>query len=260
MMASEMWNALRIAVVVPARNERQHVRGVLLGIPDWVDSIVVVDDGSTDGTAEAVASATDARVTLVRHGTSAGVGAAIVAGYERAIADGADVFVVMAGDGQMDPADLPALLAPILAGDADYVKGNRFRHVERRNMPVARRIAGKLLGAATRVVTGYPIDDSQCGYTALTSAAARALPLRDLWPKYGYPNDLLALLSQAGLRVAEVPVRPIYAGQKSGVRPWHAVLILALLTRRALDRRFKSAPTQNSLATMAGFMATMAKK
>jgi hypothetical protein len=144
------------------------------------------------------------------------------------------VAVVMAGDDQMDPADLEALLAPVVAGRADYVKGNRFAHRERRQMPLGRRIAGHGLSFMTRFLTGLEIDDAQCGYTALSASAARRLPLDELWPRYGYPNDLLGMLAARGLCVAEVPVRPVYADERSGVRPWHALLALGVMLRRKL--------------------------
>src|SRR5690349_17239896 len=121
-----MFRALRVAVVVPAYNEHANIADTVGGIPDWVDAIIVVDDASRDDTAAAVPTAP--RVTIVRHDENRGVGAAIMTGYRRALAAGADVAVVMAGDGQMDPRDLPELLAPIADGRADYVKGNRFLH------------------------------------------------------------------------------------------------------------------------------------
>lgn len=227
-----MWNGRCIAAVVPAFDESERIGSVIRAMPPWIDAIVVVDDGSHDGTSQAAERAGDGRTTVIRHPSNRGVGAAIARGYERGLALGADCLVVMAGDGQMDPRDLPALLEPIVGGRADYVKGNRFIHPERRRMPVLRRVAGKVLSAATRQVTGYDIDDSQCGYTALSANAARRLPLCELWPRYGYPNDLLTLLSREGLRVAEVPVRPVYAGEKSGIRAWHAAVVLWVLFRR----------------------------
>jgi hypothetical protein len=105
-------------------------------------------------------------------------------------------------------------------------------------MPFARRVAGRMLAFVTRRATGLRVGDTQCGYTALGRAAGRALPLEDLWPRYGYPNDLLGLLAASGLAVAEVPVRPIYADERSGVRPWHALTVLGVLVRRhVLERR-----------------------
>jgi glycosyltransferase involved in cell wall biosynthesis len=228
-----------IAVVIPAFEEASRIGGVIRAVPDWVDVVVVVDDASTDETSsEAVhagaawTGASTRRFELVRQAENRGVGAAIVSGYLRAMERGADILAVMAGDGQMDPGDLAAVIAPVLQGRAEYVKGNRFIHAERRRMPIGRRLAGKGLALATRIATGFAIDDSQCGFTAIAAIAARALPLDDLWPRYGYPNDLLGLLAAGGFRVSEVPVRPIYAGEESGIRFWHAGMILGLIARR----------------------------
>jgi hypothetical protein len=148
-----------------------------------------------------------------------------------------DVLVVMAGDGQMHPDDLEAVLAPVCLGQADYVKGNRFKHPAKRQMPVHRRLGGQALSALTRLATGLEVGDTQCGYTALSAHAARRLPLAELWPRFGYPNDLLGMLAARGLRVAEVPVRPVYRDENSGIRPWHALSIAGLIGRRWLIER-----------------------
>jgi glycosyltransferase involved in cell wall biosynthesis len=234
-----MWKGKVIAVAIPAYEEERLLPRVIRYIPPWVDSVIVVDDASRDSTAAVARREDDPRVTVVRHATNRGVGAAIVTGYYRALAAGADVVAVMAGDDQMDPGDLARLVEPVASGSADYCKGNRFLHPERRRMPVLRRAAGRLLAAATRATTGLAIDDSQCGYTALAASAAARLPLSDLWPRYGYPNDLLALLADANLRVVEVPVRPVYGDERSGVRPWHVLTILGILARRRWPRSRK---------------------
>ncbi|HEX7668709.1 MAG TPA: glycosyltransferase family 2 protein [Polyangiaceae bacterium] len=227
-----MWSGKSVAVVVPAFDEALRVGRVIRRMPRWVDAIVVVDDGSRDETAHVARTTADVRVEVVRHAVNRGVGAAIVTGYTRAVHRGADVIAVMAGDDQMDPADLASLVEEVTSGRGAYAKGNRFVHPDRRHMPLSRRIAGKALAAATRLTTGLAIDDSQCGYTAISRDAAARLPLHELWPRYGYPNDLLGMLAEAGFRVVEVPIRPIYAGEASGVRPWHALVILRLLGRR----------------------------
>jgi dolichol-phosphate mannosyltransferase len=224
----------RVAVVVPAYCEEQLIERTLRAMPELVDVIYVVDDASPDRTAACAAAVGDPRVRVIVHPENRGVGGAIVTGYRAAHADHVDVVAVMAGDAQMDPADLPAVLTPIVTGEADYVKGNRFRSRERRNMPTLRRFAGKVLAVATRWASGLEVDDCQCGYTAISRHAIGSLPLAELWPRFGYPNDLLVLLAQHRLRVTEVTVRPIYADERSGVRAWHALLILGLLLRRAL--------------------------
>lgn len=227
-----MWQNRAVAVIIPAHQEEALIGATLRGLPEFVDQVVVVDDASTDRTSDVVRGLGDPRVVLVRHPENRGVGAALVTGYQRALAGGADVLVVMAGDNQMDPDDLPRLLEPICREGADYVKGNRFRHPEFSRMPWERRLAGRWLARLTRWASGLDIDDSQCGYTALSADAARRIPLAELWPRYGYPNDLLLLLARAGARVREVPVRPVYAGERSGVRPWHAFVVARVIAQR----------------------------
>ncbi len=227
-----MWRGSRIAVVVPAYREARLIGRTLGSIPDYVDAIHVVDDGSPDDTSGAVRAQGDPRVRLITHEDNRGVGASIVSGYRAALAGRADVMAVMAGDNQMHPDDLESLLEPVVAGRADYAKGNRFVHAEHSRMPLPRRLGGRVLSAATRLGTGLSIDDSQCGYTALSAAAARALPLDELWPRFGYPNDLLGMLAARGLRVVDVPVRPVYADEQSGIRAWHVASIAGIIARR----------------------------
>src|ERR1043165_9739132 len=213
-----MFRQLRISVVIPAFNEAAKIAATVERVPDLVDHVGVVDDASADETS--LNTPQSDRVELVRHEANRGVGGAIATGYRRALATGSDVAVVMAGDGQMDPADLPALLAPIADGDADYVKGNRFKHPEIWSaMPKTRIVGNVLLSAATRLTSGYShVFDSQCGYTAIHRRALSAIDLDVLWTRYGYPNDLLSRLYVAGVRVVDVPVRPIYGEQwRSGI-------------------------------------------
>ena len=222
-----MYRQLRVAVVIPAFNEERAIAAAIAAVPGFVDHIVVVDDASHDATsanaaeaARAMASTVETVVEIVRHDVNRGVGAAIVTGYRRAINADIDAIAVMAGDGQMDPADLPSLLDPIADGAADYVKGDRFRHPEVWSaMPPARIVGNILLSTATRFTSGYHhVFDSQCGYTAIARSALAAIDLDEVFPRYGYPNDLLARLHVAGVRVADVPVRPIYGPHwKSGI-------------------------------------------
>lgn len=220
-----MYRELRIAVVVPAYNERSKIADTVASVPAFADHILVVDDASRDDTARAAerAGAERAEVTaveVIRHAANRGVGAAITTGYRRALALGADVIAVMAGDGQMDPRDLPGLIDPIADGTADYVKGNRFLHPAIwTTMPASRIVGNLVLSAATRVTSGYRhVFDSQCGYTAIHARALDAIELELLFPRYGYPNDLLSRLHVAGMRVVDVPVRPIYGDAwRSGI-------------------------------------------
>ena len=235
-----MFRHLRVSVVIPAFNEAAKIAATVERVPELADHVVVIDDASHDETS--ANTPRSARVELVRHDANGGVGAAIATGYRRALAAGCDVAVVMAGDGQMDPADMPALLEPIAAGEAEYVKGNRFKHPDIwSEMPATRIVGNVLLSAATRVTSGYShVFDSQCGYTAIHRRALTAIDLDVLWARYGYPNDLLSRLYVAGVRVVDVPVRPIYGQQwRSGINistalhplPW--VLLRSWGTRLA---------------------------
>jgi glycosyltransferase involved in cell wall biosynthesis len=228
-----------VVVVVPAFEEAARIARVIRGIPVDVDYVVVVDDASTDGTREMALGTGDPRVEVLVHERNRGVGAAITTGYLRSqevSAGGRGVFVVMAGDGQMHPGDLPALVRPIAEGDADYVKGCRFDWPGG-EMPTARRIGGRAFSLLTSVAIGQPISDSQCGYTALAAAASHQLDLEGLWPGYGYPNDLLGQLAARRLRIKDVPVRPVYADEVSRLRLRHLPIILCLVARAWVRRR-----------------------
>lgn len=228
-----MFGDARVAVVVPAYREERLIARTLGRMPAFVDAVYVVDDASGDETLGRARAVGDPRVRCLAHERNLGVGAAIRTGYAAALADGHDVLAVMAGDDQMHPDDLEPLVSAVLAG-ADYAKGNRFVHPERARMPLLRRAGGQLLSLATRIATGLRVSDTQCGYTALSARAARALPLDELWPRYGYPNDLLGLLAAFSFSVVEVPVRPVYADEKSGIRPWHLFSVLSVIVRRRL--------------------------
>jgi len=121
-----------IGVVIPSHNEENHVKDTIETLPDFIDKIYVVDDGSTDKTAEVVKMLTDQRIRLLQHEVNKGPGAAVVTGYEAALRDEMDIIVKMDGDNQMDPEQLPNLLDPIVEGEADYTKGNRLLSPEYR--------------------------------------------------------------------------------------------------------------------------------
>jgi glycosyltransferase involved in cell wall biosynthesis len=231
----------------------------LKAIPGFVDSIYVVDDASTDATAEEVhrVAHLDARVELLLHSGNRGVGASIVTGYRAALHGGADVVAVMDGDGQMHPDDLGPLLAPVVERRADFAKGNRFEGLRPRGaMPLARWIGNLVLSAATRIVAGFggPID-AQCGYTAVSAAALARLPLDGLYPRYGFPNDLLFRAVELGLRIQSVPVRSVYGMEVSGIRPLEAIPRILGLLARAWLRRVVAGSSRFASVTPAGLSA-----
>ena len=221
----------RIAVVIPAFNEARLLGATLGGLPTWVDLAIVVDDASVDGTAEVALRDWRVPVHLCSHGRNQGVGAAIVTGYRACLTQGIDIAVVMGADNQMHPHDLPALVQPLVDGVADYVVGDRLAWPGGWRVFPTTRLVGVLgLGVATRAATGLPVRDAQCGYTAITKQALERLPLDTLYPRYGFPNDLLAKAAMAGLAVTTRPVRPIYADESSDLRIPKVVAPLVRLT------------------------------
>ena len=216
----------RVAVVVPAHDEEQLIGATLSGIPEFVDRIFVVDDGSRDGTVERARSSGDARVKLVSHDRNRGVGAAIVTGYRRALEDGSDVVCVMAGDNQMDPEDLATLVEPVARGDLDYAKANRLVSGQAwEQIPHMRYLGNAVLSLLTKIASGYwHVADSQSGYTAIGRSMLEQLDLDRVYTGYGFPNDLLVHLNVWNARVRDFRSRPVYGvGERSGIR-YHRVV------------------------------------
>ena len=216
----------QVAVVVPAHDEEELIAETIGGIPPFVDRVYVVDDASTDATAERARGTGDARVTVIAHDRNRGVGAAIVTGYKRAVEDGADVVAVMAGDNQMDPADLATLAAPVARGELDYAKANRlFTGQAWDQMPHMRYLGNAVLSLLTKIASGYwHVADSQSGYTAISKEMVRDLDLDRVYTGYGFPNDLLVHLNVWNARVRDFPSRPVYGvGERSGIR-YHRVV------------------------------------
>lgn len=203
-----------IAVVIPNYNEEDKIGPTLSEMPDYVDTIYVVDDCSTDGSVAAIQNKMkdDDRIELIEHTINKGVGAAISTGYKRVNAVGEDIAVVMAGDGQMDPVDLPSLLDPLVNDVADYTKGNRFFHrLGVGEIPKVRLIGNLTLSGLTKVVSGYwHISDTQCGYTAINKKFLDYVEWDEVYPRYGCPNDILTRLNIVNARVAETPVKARY--------------------------------------------------
>ncbi len=212
-----------IAVVVPAYNEEKLINQTLNSIPALVDKIIVVNDASTDTTAQIVKKRAkeDHRICFLEHEANQGVGGAIATGYEKARDMKIDVTVVMAGDAQMDPRDFIHIIEPVAKGRADYTKGNRLFYGDAWNMiPRYRYLGNSFLSLLTKMASGYwHIADSQSGYTAISLLALQRIELSKIYKHYGMPNDLLIKLNQYDFRVRDVHVRPVYnVGERSGIR------------------------------------------
>ena len=231
-----MYRNHSVAVVVPAYNEAGFVGDVIRRIPEYVDRIYAVDDGSTDDTwAEIQAAARDVnestrvetarhptldeRVVPIRHTRNRGVGGAIKTGYQRARDDRIDVTAVMGGDDQMRPSHIDRFLDPIVEGRAAYTKGNRLLDAETRaGMPGFRKVGNYMLSALTKLASGYwEIGDPQNGYTAISLEALDRIALDEMYEFYGYCNDLLVTLNVHGFRVEDVPRQCNYADEESHI-------------------------------------------
>lgn len=229
-----------IGVVVPAHNEEQHIATVITSIPEYVDVIVVVDDRSSDLTAEIATSSPSSSDVIVIKSLNHGVGGAIDTGHQYLLENLSQPFVsaVMAGDGQMDPSDLEGVLIPIIEGRADYVKGNRRMHRDGYNtMPSYRKFASSILSGATTLASGKVVSDPQCGYCAVSSNVLLEWDFSTSWSGYGYPNFWLIRLSCLGFIVREVPVKSVYNGSTSGIRPLKFFLSVGFMMFREHHRR-----------------------
>jgi glycosyltransferase involved in cell wall biosynthesis len=210
-----------VAVVVPAFDEETLVATTIRGVPAFVDRIFVVDDASRDGTAAAASATGDTRVEVLTHERNAGVGAAIVTGYYRAVEEGVDVTCVMAADNQMDPSDLERIALPVVRGELEYAKANRLITGEAwRVIPRSRYLGNAMLSFLTKIASGYwHIADSQSGYTAASREILEQLDLDRIYRGYGFPNDMLVHLNVWNARVRDIPSRPVYGvGERSGIK------------------------------------------
>jgi glycosyltransferase involved in cell wall biosynthesis len=241
------FSGYRIAAVVPAYRVENEIEAVLCSLPPYLDPVIVVDDGSPDGTAERVQRrlAEDRRIVLLRHEHNQGVGGAMLTGFRRALEAGAQVVVKVDGDGQMDLERLPGLLAPLVLGRADYTKGNRFRDFAAlRQMPLIRRIGNMGLAFLSKAATGYwNLFDPTNGYVAIRAEVLAQLPLDRIDHTYFFETSMLANLYLLGAVVQDVPMPARYKGEVSSLLI-HRVLfefppkLLATLLRRAVLKNF----------------------
>ncbi len=239
-----MYKGKRVGVVVPAYNERRFICPVITGIPPFVDRVYVVDDCSTDGTSELAAGMAEGsrgRVEVIRHKQNGGVGKAIVTGYRNCIDDQVDVAAVMAGDNQMDPANLDKLLDPVVEGVADYAVGDRISCIgHMKGMSYWRRLGNWLLQWLTRVAAwNFSIRDPQNGFSAISHDALRRLDLDKVYPRYGYCNDLLVKLSANRARITYVQMPAVYGAEKSKIRYWHYIPTVSWLLLKGCLWRVK---------------------
>ena len=257
-----MHNGWHVGVVIPAKDEELFIGAVLDTIPNFVDSVVVIDDGSSDDTAKVAKTYQDKsyNLTVIRL-EGKGVGGAIDAGHTEILRNCPEPFVsvVMAGDGQMDPDDLQEVINPIIEQRCDYVKGNRFIHLDGvSNMPKVRRFASQILAFLTTLAAGIVVSDPQCGYTATSHKVLKDWNWAKSWDKYGYPNYWLIELSRLSFRVIEVPVKSIYGSEKSNLKMLRflfsvGIMMLVMLHKRCLSMLFNRNVVPHSIFSLVAY-------
>lgn len=213
--------APQIHVVIPCYRTRAHISGLLAAIPSEVASVHLVDDACPEQTGLHVkASCNDSRVHVYFNEHNLGVGGAVLRGYAEAIANGADIIVKIDGDGQMDPTLIPSFIAPILLGQADYTKGNRFFDLANiHRMPALRILGNAALSFMAKLSTGYwDIFDPTNGYTAIHAKVARRLPMRKISHRYFFESDILFRLNTLRAVVVDVPMDARYGDEISNLR------------------------------------------
>jgi len=253
----------RIAVVVPCYRVRSLVGDVLRKIGTEVWRIYCVDDGCPEKSCEVIGAMAveDPRIHLLLHEVNQGVGGAVATGYRQALADGADVIVKLDGDGQMDPRHIPRIVEPILRGEADYVKGNRFYDLQGlRAMPLSRLVGNAGLSFLSKLSTGYwNLFDPTNGYTAIHAAVARAVPLQELSRRYFFESDLLFRLNTLRAVVTDVPMNAHYGEETSSMNLLRVLVEFPYYhTRNYLKRLFYNYFLRNfSVASVNLIVGTM---
>jgi len=239
-----MYKYKSICVIVPAYNEASQIGKVIETMPEFIDRVVIVNDASTDNTAEVVQHFQENynKIVLISLETNDGVGGALAAGYKWAIENNFDVAVRMDGDGQMNPHNLEELLDPVVEGRADYTKGNRlFTGEAYKIIPKIRYFGNALLSLMTKIASGYwHIADFQSGYTAISKKALHTINWNEMYRYYGQPNDLLVRLNVYNFRVIDVPVEPLYdIGEKSGIKIRKVIFTIGWLLIKMFFWRMK---------------------
>lgn len=231
----------RVAVVIPCYRAAHNITRVVEAIPSGISTVVCVNDASDDNLAEVLnkLARENSRIKIITHKFNGGVGAATVSGYREALTTGAEVLVKIDSDGQMNPAFIPLLVAPILAGEVDYAKGNRFFDIDAvRSMPWTRLVGNAGLSFLTKVSTGYwTLFDPTNGYTAIQADVARVLPLEKLHSRYFFESDMLFRLGTIKAVVAELPMESVYGDETSQLSEWDALMTFPFLHVRNFLKR-----------------------
>ena len=243
------FTAYRIATVIPAYRVERHIESVLRGLPAYIKYIIVVDDASPDSASDSTAlsghhlvtaaAKKDKRITLIKHTQNQGVGGAMVSGFRKALELGAQIVIKIDGDGQMDPAHIPALITPLIQGKADYVKGNRFHDFQSlQQMPFIRRLGNLGLSFLTKAATGYwNIFDPTNGFFAIRTELLAQLPLDKIDPGYYFETSMLSHLYLLDAFILDVPIPARYRSETSNMSIRRVLFEFPIKLMRTLLRR-----------------------
>jgi glycosyltransferase involved in cell wall biosynthesis len=230
-----------IATVIPAYQVEKNIVSVINGLPHYIKYIIVVDDASSDSCSDLVTAAAkkDGRIILIQHNQNKGVGGTTISGFRKAIELGAQIIIKLDGDGQMDPAHIPALITPLIEGKADYSKGNRFRDFQSlQQMPFIRRLGNLGLSFLTKAATGYwNIFDPTNGYFAIRAEILAQLPLDKLDSRYYFETSMLSHLYLLGTFIVDVPIPARYRDETSNMSIRRVLLEFPIKLIKTLFRR-----------------------
>lgn len=211
----------KCCVVIPTYKAKNTILSVIQGIGQEIQKIYVVDDNCPQYSGDHVKSnCRDGRVSVIRHEKNMGVGGAVITGYEQALKDGMDIIVKVDADGQMDSRLIANLIAPIVNGEADYTKGNRFYNLSSlESMPRIRLFGNALLSLLSKLSTGYwNLFDPTNGFTAIHADVVRNLPLKKISKRFFFETDMLFRLNTLRAVVIDIPMDAIYGDEKSNLK------------------------------------------
>ena len=230
-----------VSVVIPCFRAEKTIRTVVEDIPDLIANIYCINDASDDNLAQVLDAleSENPRVRVLTHGQNQGVGGAVITGYKAAVSEGSDIIVKVDSDAQMDTKLIKPLIQPIIDGNADYVKGNRFFDIESVSaMPITRLIGNAGLSFLSKLSTGYwHLFDPTNGFTAIHAEVARILPLQKLHKRYFFESDMLFRLSTLRAAVTDVPMQSIYGDEESNLQELDALIKFPVLHARNFLKR-----------------------
>lgn len=229
-----------LAVVIPCYKVIGAIEGVVSSIGPEVGLIYIVDDACPEQTGRYIQDhCSDQRIQVLFHTRNQGVGGAVITGYRAAVKDGADIIVKIDGDGQMDATLIPYFVEPILCGEADYTKGNRFYEVSSAlKMPLLRMLGNAGLSFLTKLSSGYwNLFDPTNGYTAISAKIVPYLPLDKLAKRYFFESDILFRLNTLQAVVMDLPADAIYGDEISNLEIGREMPVFAYNNLRNFFKR-----------------------